>query len=391
MSGFLDSWQKMPVQRRKRVLVLLLATAFVVAVLWGARGVLGPYIVGLVLAYLLAPLVKVFERGWRWVGERNRRLKFFARIARPLAMAFTYLLVIAALVGFSALIVPMIVEQGEALWAERESVWEYLSRVGDDVIAQYRLLPVQIQTQIEDTLADFAQQLGQIVRQAVEGTAVAISYTLTLVAAILIIPFWTFYLLLDAEELRDTAVRTIPSPIREDILCIARLVDSALGAYLRGQLFLGLIIGVVSTIVFTLMGVRFAIFLGLIAGLFELIPNIGPTLGAIPAILVALTQEPILALWVTIYAAGVQQVENIFITPRVVGRSVQLHPVVVMVVLVVGGEILGLAGLFLAPVTTAILRDFFRYIYYRVGDIPLTPENALQTVWKGDPTFSLNI
>ena len=125
-------------------------------------------------------------------------------------------------------------------------------------------------------------------------------------------------------------------------------------------------------------------FLGLLAGIFELIPNIGPLLGAIPAVLVALTQNPVLALWVAVYAVGIQQVENIFISPRVLGRSVKLHPVIVMVVLVIGSELGGLAGLFLAPVLAAALRDLFRYLYYRSSDEPLAPDAALAKVWHGD-------
>jgi predicted PurR-regulated permease PerM len=114
-----------------------------------------------------------------------------------------------------------------------------------------------------------------------------------------------------------------------------------------------------------------------------MIPNIGPTLGAIPAVLVALVQEPVLALWTAIYAFAVQQVENLFVSPRVLGRSVQLHPVIVMVVLVIGSEIGGILGLFLAPVTTAVLRDLFRYVYYRVSEENMPPKAALQKVWQG--------
>ncbi len=107
-------------------------------------------------------------------------------------------------------------------------------------------------------------------------------------------------------------------------------------------------------------------------------------LGGIPAVLVALIQDPVLALWTALFAFGIQQVENMFLTPRVVGHSVKLHPVVVMVVLIMGSEIGGLAGLFLAPVVTAVLRDLFRYVYYRLEDCPLSPAEALRKVWEVD-------
>ena len=389
MSRLVDAWLQVPLSHRKRW-VLLLATAVIMAwILWAARAVLGPYLLGLSLAYILAPLVRLLERGWSWLGKR-RGLGFFRRAARPLSIVVTYLLLIAILVGFFSMIVPLVIEQGKALWAEREAIWVYISGLTDSLIAQYRLLPPTVQTQIEGTLSKFSERLGGIVQQGLTSTAVVISYTFSLVLAILIIPFWTFFLLLDSKRLANALVRSIPASIREDALKVGALVDASLSSYLRGQLFLGLIIGVVSTTAFMAMGINFAVVLGLIAGLFELIPNIGPVLGAIPAILVALSQDPVLALATVIYAIVIQQVENLFISPRVLGRSVQLHPVLVMVVLVIGSEIGGVLGLFLAPVVTAVLRDLFRYIYFRLDEVPLPPDEALQKTWHIQE-FEINV
>ncbi len=382
MSTLLDQWLQIPSQRRKRIVLLLVAAMVVVGILWIARGVLGPYIAGLMIAYLLAPIVGFFERVIGKLGE-YKRTRFFRRLARPAAVAITYLLVIAALVGFFSVGVPMLVQQGRALWAERQIVWDYVSDFFNDLIEQYRLLDPRIQERIEDTLANFTAKVSDVLQQALEGTAVAISYTISLLLAIVVIPFWMFYLLRDSHHISLRILEFIPSSMRQDFLALVRLFDAAMGSYLRGRLFLGLVIGVVSFIVFTVMGVRFALFLGLIAGLFEMIPSIGPTLGAIPAVLVALAQDPTLALWVTIFAAAVQQVENIFLTPKVLGDSVKLHSVVIMVVLIIGSEIAGIVGLFLGPVVTSILRDVFLYVYYRISDKPLPPKKAVERVRQG--------
>ena len=129
---------------------------------------------------------------------------------------------------------------------------------------------------------------------------------------------------------------------------------------------------------------RFALLLGLLAALFEMLPNIGPVLTGIVSTLIALMQDPVLALWTALFAVGIQQVENLFLTPRVLGRSVKLHPVLIMVVLVIGSELGGLLGLFLSPVITAVLRDLFRYLYYRFGETPASPAEALQLVLGGE-------
>jgi len=125
MSVLIERWLEIPVSRRRRTLLIVAGAIFLGVILWHTRTVLLPFMLGLLLAYLLAPLVKVVERGWRWVGARPR-LRFFRRAARPLALVLTYLLVIAALVGFSALIVPILSQQGQTLWEERERVLDYL-------------------------------------------------------------------------------------------------------------------------------------------------------------------------------------------------------------------------------------------------------------------------
>ncbi len=390
MTSWTETWQTMPPQRRKRWLLLVVAVGVLGAILWRARAVLGPYGFGLALAYLLAPVVRLIERGWRKLAGLHARLGFLARASRPVAIILTYLLLIAVLVGFFSLIVPLVVQQGESLWEQREAVWTYAYGVGEDILAQYRLLPPQVQGQIEEWTGNLVGMVGDVVQQAVEGTAVAISYTFSLVLAIFIIPFWTFYLLLDVRELGQALIQSIPGQFRPDLLKIAQLIDVDVSSYLRGQFIMASIIGTLSAVAFGIMGVRFALLLGLIAGIFEMIPNIGPILGAIPAVLVALTQDPGLALIVVIYAFAIQQFESAFIGPRILGKSVKLHPVLIMVALVIGSEIAGVLGLFLAPVVTAVLRDLFRYVYFRLDDPPSTPEEALQRVWQGGE-FDINV
>src|SRR5690606_8661597 len=118
----------------------------------------------------------------------------------------------------------------------------------------------------------------------------------------------------------------------------------------------------------------YALLLGVLAGLLEIVPNIGPTLAAIPAILVALGRGPLWALLTAVAVNLVQNLENSVIVPRILGRSVGLHPVVMMVMLVVGTEVAGLPGLILAPILTAVARDVYRYLSYRLGDAPCGPD-----------------
>lgn len=381
MDGLLNLWLAIPVQRRKRLVLAVALFVLLGAILWAVRNVLGPFVLGLALAYLLAPVIHPIERFWRWLGLR-RRLKFVGRLARPLAILTTYLLVLALLAGFFALVVPVVIDQARTLWAVRETIVAQLERLGRGIFDEYQKLPLEVRLQVESSLDRLGDLIGKALQQAAQGTVVAISYTISLVLGIAIIPFWTFYLLNDSHELGQAALNMVPLQLREDLLSVLKLMDTVFGAYLRGQLLLGVIIGVLSAIGLSIIGINFALVLGVVAGICELIPNIGPILGAIPALVVAMAQDPTKALITAIFAIAIQQLENLFLTPRVLGKSVQLHPVLVMVVLVIGSELGGVVGLFLAPLATAVLRDLFRYFYYRFADEPLSPVEALGRVHR---------
>lgn len=387
--GWYERWESIPRQRRGRLLVAVAQFVVLLGILWAARNTLAPYMLGLALAYLISPVVTIFEQGFAWLS-RQRRMGFLKRVGRPLSIVLVYLISIALVAGFIALVVPMVKDQAVALWDQREAIWSAVSGWGEDLLAQYRLLPEQVQAQTEEALTNLSAWFTNTVRQALAGTVGAITYTASLVLAILIIPFWTFFLLKDYGQLNNSMLSMFPVSWRTDIVMLLRLVDRTLSSYLRGQLLLGVIIGVSSAIGLSIIGVRFSLLLGLVAGVFELIPNIGPLLGGIPAVFIALAQDPTKALITAIFVIALQQVENLFLTPRVLGESVQIHPAVVMVVLVIGSELGGIIGLFLAPVATALLRDLFKYIYYRLADIPLSPEAALYRVYRGE-AFQLEV
>lgn len=387
--GWFVFWRRVPIQRRKRILLFSVAVLAVLATLWAARSVLGLYIIGLVLAYILAPVVDSVQRGIDWVGEKVR-LGFLRRAARSLSIVISYLLVIALVAGFVSMVVPIVVREAEQLWAAREGIWNQVSIWFEQISQQYELLPDRVRTQVDDTLRNLSTFLMQVIQQAVQGTFTAISYTTSVVLAITIVPFWTYFLLRDFEQIQDSVYRVLPKAIRDDVSSILRMLDHTIGGYLRGQIVLMIVVGIMQTIAMTLLGLDYALLLGVIAGLLEIVPNIGPTLAAIPAILVALTRSPGLALVTALVANLIQNLENSLIVPRVLGQSVGLHPVVMMVMLVVGTEIAGLPGLILAPILTAMLRDVYRYLAYRFADDPCRPAEALEQVLAGE-SFSMDL
>jgi len=184
----------------------------------------------------------------------------------------------------------------------------------------------------------------------------------------------------DEAKVRESALDLIPDRIEPDLLNILRITDDIFSAYIRGQLLLCLFIGTLATIGLLIAGVDFALLLGLIAGAFEILPFVGPILGAIPALIVAALQSPMTALWTLVVFIIIQQIENLFLVPRIAGESVKLHPALIMVVLVVGGEALGLWGMLLAVPVTAVIRDVFKYLYLRFSDEGVSPGEAMARV-----------
>jgi predicted PurR-regulated permease PerM len=204
-----------------------------------------------------------------------------------------------------------------------------------------------------------------------------VSQTISFILGMVIVPIWLFYIMNDIFEIKRGVYYAFPEAWREDVRHVVRIVDNLLSAYLRVQLILCLAVGVLSLIALMIIGVDLAVLLATFAGVFEVIPVLGPYLGAIPALLVVVFVSPIKALWVAISFFAIQQIENTLLVPRITGHAVRLHPAVVMVVMVVASQIAGLWGLLLAVPVTALVRDVYRYLYLRTLECGATPDQAM--------------
>jgi predicted PurR-regulated permease PerM len=166
----------------------------------------------------------------------------------------------------------------------------------------------------------------------------------------------TFYLLVEWQGILDLFVRLFPSEHRERIAAVSGRVAVKISAWLGGQMLLGLIIGVTSAVGLALLGVPYFFVLATIAGIGEMIPMVGPLLSAIPAVAVALTVSPGLALAVAVFFMVQQAIENNVLVPKVMGQQVGLSAVAVIVALTIGTELLGIVGALLAVPTAAIVQ-----------------------------------
>ena len=363
--------------RRNRALLIAGLALLIVGMLWAARGALIPYIVALVLAYLMLPAVNWLERPVRI------RLRL-GHAARPVAIIVVYLVAAGLLALFVSLVVPVVTSQFEALWGSRIELLDQLQNLLNQSLTWYREnVPVQVQAQVDESLSRASGTLAAAVQTGATRTFGVVTNTVSFILGTLVIPFWMFYVLHDQSKAMDALHNMIPPRYWPDFRSLVRIIDTILGAYIRGQLLLCFSIGLMATIGLMMLGVRYSAVLGLIAGLTEFLPFIGPILGLVPAVIVATVQQPLLGLWTLLLFLGIQQVENVLLAPRISGGSVRLHPAIIMVVLVMGNEVAGLWGMLIAVPLTAVVRDWFRYLYLRFQDAPLPPAEALAAVSHG--------
>ena len=367
---------RLPVQRRNRLLLWLTLAVLVAVVLWISRQVLLPYIVSLVLAYLLLPLVN-------WLDDHMPARFHRWHIDRPLAIILIYLLLLAILGGILAFAVPLLIDQVGYLVQNWPTLIERAQDWGKQGWNWYQTIPDTWRTTIEANLKGLFGDLVGTIENGVIAAIRQVFSTVGFIIGFIVIPFWMFYILDDASRVKKGVVGVFPESIRGDILAVAGLVDDVLSAYIRGQFLLMVFVGGMATISLLIIGVPYALILGLIAGIFEALPVLGPLLGAVPAVLVALLSSPVSAVYVAIAFFAIQQIENVLLVPRISGKSVKLHPAVVMVVLVLGNQVAGFAGMLLAVPVTAILRDVFKYLHLRLQDEPMPPAKAAGRVRAG--------
>ncbi|MGB9809277.1 MAG: AI-2E family transporter, partial [Caldanaerobacter sp.] len=180
---------------------------------------------------------------------------------------------------------------------------------------------------------------------------------------LIIIPILTFYFLKDKGVFLKEFENLIPPIYRDRFFILLFKVDRILSKYLRAQVYLSIFVGALTGLGLALVKVRYAFLLGVIAGILNIIPYIGPILSIVPAVAIGFMDSIFKGLWAFAICLFIQQVENVFVTPKVMGDSVGLHPVTVIFVLILGEEFFGIWGLLFSVPVAAILKEVFTEIF----------------------------
>ena len=343
-------------KRRRRYLQMgfgLGALLVAIVVLYLLRDFLGAVVLGAAIAFLIQPGIARLEA----LG-----------VPRVLAIGLIFVAIIAALAGLVLLVVPLVVNEVGTLQSQAPAL---------AAAAQDRINSLQGAVQVFGFKIDLKSATESISSHLREyllgqaGNAVGIGLTaLTTLLQLLLTFIVAFLLALDAAAIRRVLRRLVPNDYRTDFDQIWRRIRKMLYAYMRGQLIIAALIGLLSGVACAILGLPDAIALGLVAGITALIPYLGPFIGAVPAILVGLATSPFQALLVAIVYFAISNVILNFVYPKVVGDAVRLPPILVIVAFLAGFSWAGILGMFVAVPLAATLRILFDHIYPRLYEKP---------------------
>lgn len=363
-------------------------------ILFLSRSVIPLLVIAALIAVIVSPVIGWLHRG--------------LRMPRVLAVVLVYLLLFIIVPLAFALVIPAIVN---ALQYVMNLNYENIIRGGlawlDETLRTARAiqlptdeLDIYIDQMIDAILASLqnaeptaipsapplnaiVQSLSSAVSRTFSAAAGLIGDVFSTTVLIVFILLASIYFSSSARSYLDAMLRAVPDAFQPEINELMQRIERMWGSFFRGQITLMLMIGVIDWLGLTALGVPGAVSLGIIAGLLELIPNLGPVIATIPAVIVALLQGsthlPLSPFWVAmlvlVFYWLVQQLENSLIVPHVLGEAVDLPPLVVMTGVLVGTTVAGILGALLATPIIGTLREVLRYVYYKMlGEDPFPPE-----------------
>jgi predicted PurR-regulated permease PerM len=325
---------------------LAAALAVIAWLAWRVAVIFPPLILAGAIVFILNPFISLLQR---------------RGIPRVAGVALTYLGFLGVVVIIGLIMFPAIHDQQQNLSERWPSIRTKMERWVDDRADSLRGTPLEFDRQ---RITDAFSSTDVSVRDQLDRVAEVGVRVFHILLVLILTPIFAFYLLVDLPHLKQVAEGLIPDGARPEVLVLARRMNAAVGGFFRGQLVVALIVGILASVGLLIIGLPFWLLIGMLAGLFNIIPLVGPYIGGVPALVIALTtREPIIAVWVVVVMVAVQQIDNHFISPVVMHRVVKLHPVLVMLALLLGGTLGGFFGLLIAVPTTAVLKILVGHLW----------------------------
>jgi predicted PurR-regulated permease PerM len=343
----------------RQVILGTLAVVLVILAFWLLyllRYVFIILFLGIILSLAIRPVVS-------WLNRHN--------VPSGAGVAVVYLGLLAFLVGFILLLVPLLADQVALILGNLPN---YYQAFRSWFLDSHNLLLLRLGLELPPTLpllspveqpVEPAEDAAATVSQAWEYTVVLLRYLFMGVAVLLLGFYWT----LDGERIVRSLLLLFPTDWRSEIRELLTAVEVKVGAYIFGQIILSISIFAMNLVAFLLIGLPYPLFLALFAGIMEVVPMVGPVVGAVPAILLALSLgEPAMVLWVVLATIAIQQFENAVLVPRIMRQAVGVNPFVTLLSLLAFSSVLGIVGALIAIPVAAILQLLFNRLLLEPGN-----------------------
>lgn len=319
-----------------------------VALVWH---VVSPFVFAAVVAYVLAPVVQWMEG---------------LHVPRVLAVLLCYVGA-AGLMALAAYgVVPLAVHQAMALADALPTVVWHGQHIASEVARGIREVPwpAPVRGALQGETGRLRGTMTALVRRVLDYGLGLLPGALALVVS----PILAFYLLKDLDRIKQRFFHVVPVEWQPAVYKLGRDVDRTLAGYVRGQVVVALFVGLLSGLWTALLGIPFAALVGVLAAVTDVVPYVGPIIGALPAVALGLLRSP----WVGLYAAAgfvaIHELEGTVVAPIIVGEAVGLHPLLVVLAILVGGETAGLSGMLVAVPMTAVLKVLGNHLYRRLAE-----------------------
>jgi predicted PurR-regulated permease PerM len=322
---------------------LALLVALFVYLLVQGRVILAPLLIAVVFIFVLNPLV----------GSLNRR-----GVPRVIGTAIGFVIILAGLVLLGFLVIPSIIDQAISFTETFPEIFDNTSDQVSDLAVFLGFERVEFWTY--DELVTYLNDPGN--QETITGflfgwlrgvTAGVFEFVLVFLLG----PVLAFYLLIDLPNVQRRLLALVPRGNRAETAYVGREVNTAVGGFLRGQLLVAIIVGVLLSLGYWLIDLPFWLLIGMVGGFLNIVPFLGPWVGGILGVVVAIaTTDLTTAIWATVVAVAVQQIDNNFVSPTVLRATVRLHPAVTLLVLVLAGAVAGFWGIIIAVPLAATVK-----------------------------------
>ena len=316
--------------------------------------VISPFLYAIIIAYIFNPFVNYIEN---------------KGIQRIWAVFIVYFIISGGVLVFSLSLLPKMTAEIRRLLDSLPNLKEgSFGYIYDKYINYNNIienLPVEFQG-VKDILKLDNRKLEEIILKILSSVTNSVIGVVSKLLNIVITPILAFYFLKDKEKFKKMLILLIPKYFRKGIIDLSKDIDGVLGGFIRGQLIVAFIIGVLTTIIMMILRVEFAVLVGIVAGFADLIPYFGPIIGIIPGIIFASFGGLNKVLWVIVLFFVIQQAESSIISPKIISDKVGIHPIVVILALIIGGKFFGVLGLLIAVPAAGIIKvigkHFINYI-----------------------------